>query len=290
LEDLSDSGRFQEDIQKVSVSLRAMIVRIVEDRTKMGELVAELQKINQDLEAAQEGLVRSEKMAATGRLAAGLAHEIGNPLQVLMGYVELLQRGPNPDSYGEIIGRMDQELKRIHEILRKLIEFARPTSDIVQKCDINELVKDCGALLRGRKGFRDIEFVLALAPDLEPVHTQPEKLRQVLINLLFNAADAIPPSGGKIILRTQQHENNLEIEVEDNGSGVPAEDLEKVFDPFFTTKEPGKGTGLGLTVCLGLVESLGGTITIRSNKGEGTVALVSLPVQPGRLGERYMRG
>ncbi|GEM_PF-585581 len=278
LQNLSDSGRFKEDIQQISASLRAMIIRIVEDRSKMEQMVEQLQRTNQDLAAAQEGLVRSEKMAATGRLAAGLAHEIGNPLQILMGYVELLQRAPEYESAQEIVGRMDQELKRIHEILGKLIEFARPTGDAVQTCDINAFVRDCGALLKGRRGFRDIEVVEILDGRLEQVQTQPEKLRQVLINLLFNAADAMPESGGKIFLRTRRLASNLiEIEVEDNGSGVPSQDLHKVFDPFFTTKEPGRGTGLGLTVCLSLVESLGGTIDIRSEEGKGTVVTVRLP-------------
>jgi signal transduction histidine kinase len=279
MQELSDSGHFREDIQKISASLRGMITRIVEDRSEMERLVEQLQKTNQELAAAQEGLVRSEKMAATGRLAAGLAHEIGNPLQILMGYVELLQRGPTTDSSPEIMERMNQELKRIHEILGKLIEFARPTGDTVQTCDINALVRDCGSLLKGRKGFRDIEVVQVLDPGLEPVETQPEKVRQVLINLLFNAADAMPESGGKIVLRTRGLANNLEIEVEDNGSGVPSEVLSKVFDPFFTTKEPGRGTGLGLAVCLSLVESLGGTIDIRSEEGKGTAVLVRLPLQ-----------
>jgi len=279
MQELSDSGHFREDIQKISASLRGMITRIVEDRSEMERLVEQLQKTNQELAAAQEGLVRSEKMAATGRLAAGLAHEIGNPLQILMGYVELLQRGPTTDSSPEIMERMNQELKRIHEILGKLIEFARPTGDTVQTCDINALVRDCDSLLKGRKGFRDIEVVQVLDPGLEPVETQPEKVRQVLINLLFNAADAMPESGGKIVLRTRGLANNLEIEVEDNGSGVPSEVLSKVFDPFFTTKEPGRGTGLGLAVCLSLVESLGGTIDIRSEEGKGTAVLVRLPLQ-----------
>jgi two-component system NtrC family sensor kinase len=108
------------------------------------------------------------------------------------------------------------------------------------------------------------------------VETEPEKIRQIMINLLFNAADAIPESGGRIAIQTRKLEEALEIEIRDTGSGILELDLEKVFDPFFTTKEPGKGTGLGLAVCLGLVESLGGEIKVESVPGEGTAVRVTL--------------
>ena len=111
------------------------------------------------------------------------------------------------------------------------------------------------------------------------METEPEKIRQVIVNLIFNAADAIPESGGKITLRTRKDENAAEIEVEDTGSGISQENLAKIFDPFFTTKEPGKGTGLGLAVCLGLVESMGGTINVESEEGKGTVVVVRIPRQ-----------
>jgi signal transduction histidine kinase len=274
---LPDSPRFKGDIQKISASLRGMLARIVEDRQKMEDLVTQLRTINRDLETAQQGLVRSEKMASVGRLAAGLAHELGNPLQIVMGYVELMQRRSESEAQVEIISRMDRELKRIHDILQKLLEFARPVREQVETCDINTLVTECGFLLKGRKGFRTIEFEEDLDPSLAAVSTEPEKLRQILVNLIFNAADALFESGGKITLRTRKSENGLEITVEDSGSGIAPEDLEKVFDPFFTTKEPGKGTGLGLTVCLGLVESLNGSIDIDSSPGKGTRVRVRIP-------------
>jgi signal transduction histidine kinase len=265
------------DIQKIASILKAMIVKIVDDREKMRELIEQLRRINQDLETAQEGLVRSEKLAGVGRLAAGVAHEIGNPLQIVMGYVELLNRRPDSDSRREILSRMDQEFKRIHDILQRLLEFARPIPEKMVSCDINTLVRDCASLIKGRKGFGNIEFEFQLAPDLPMMETEPEKIRQVLVNLIFNAADSIPESGGKIILRTRKVENAAEIEVEDTGSGIFQENLAKVFDPFFTTKEPGKGTGLGLAVCLGLVESMNGSINIESQEGKGTAVVVRIP-------------
>jgi two-component system NtrC family sensor kinase len=126
-----------------------------------------------------------------------------------------------------------------------------------------------------------VEFEFQLAADLPLMKTEPEKIRQVIVNLIFNAADAIPESGGKITLRTRKDEDAAQIEVEDTGSGISQVDLPKVFDPFFTTKEPGKGTGLGLAVCLGLIESMSGTINVESEEGKGTVVMVRIPRREG---------
>ncbi len=280
---LPDSMRLRGDIQKISSSLKSVMIKIVDDRDKMEALIAQLRKTNRDLETAQQGLVRSEKMAGVGRLAAGLAHEVGNPLQIVMGYAEILRRGPSAETRAEVLGRMDQELKRIHEILQRLLEFARPARSNPVVCDLNELMRSSGGLIEGRKGFRNIEIVYMPDDGLAPFETEPEKIRQIVVNLIFNAVDAIPESGGTVTLRTRRLPQAVEIEVEDTGHGIPEEDLEKVFDPFFTTKEPGKGTGLGLAVCLGLAESLGGSIDIRSKQNAGTVVKVTLPLPGGEV-------
>jgi signal transduction histidine kinase len=267
------------DIQKISSRLRGIIVKILDDREKREHLIQQLSETNRDLEVAQEVLIRSEKLAGVGRLAAGLAHEVGNPLQVAMGYVELLRRGGKEDATADILERMDQELKRIHDIIQRLLEFARPLPKTVTTCDINDVIRDASSLIAGRKGFRNVSFEYALDPELASVETEPEKIRQILVNLIFNALDALPESGGTITLRTRKTEEGIEIKVEDTGCGIPEQDMQKVFDPFFTTKEPGKGTGLGLAVCLGLVESLGGAIDVRSYENQGTVASIKLPLK-----------
>ena len=275
----SEPMKLKGDIQQISAGLRGMLLKTLEDREKMKELIERLQAINRDLEAAQQGLIRSEKLAGVGRLAAGLAHEVGNPLQIVMGYAELLNRQSDEGSLREILPRMDQELRRIHDILQRLLEFARPIRKDVVRCDLNELLTDCISSISVRKGFRNIEFEHHLDPQIEPAETEPDKIRQILINLIFNAADALSDSPGKITLRTRRVEGRVEIEVEDNGMGIPEENLGRVFDPFFTTKEPGKGTGLGLAVCSGLVESLGGSIQIRSAEKQGTVVTIGLPLR-----------
>jgi two-component system NtrC family sensor kinase len=274
---ISDTLNLKGDIQQIALSIRGMLGKIVSDREKMAALIEQLQTANRELEAAQQSLIRSEKLAGIGRLAAGVAHEVGNPLQIIMGYVELLQRKAEGSNV-EILVRMDQELRRIHEILRRLLEYARPERKSITSVDINALVSDCSDLLKGRKGFRNCDFELSLDPSFPVVKTEPEKLRQIIVNLLFNAADAMPESGGRITLQTRRLDENVEISVKDTGCGIPDEHLEKVFDPFFTTKEPGKGTGLGLAVCLGLVESMGGEINLKSEPDEGTTITVRFPV------------
>jgi two-component system, NtrC family, sensor kinase len=274
--DFAETVKLKGDIQHISATLRGLISKSVEDREKMEALIERLRATNRDLEAAQQGLIRSEKLAGVGRLATGLAHEVGNPIQILMGYVEILQRAPDTAAHSEILCRMDQEIKRIHAILQNLLDFARPIKKHIAACDLNAVVKDCAELIKGRKGFRNFRIEYVLNPDLPPIKSEPEKIRQIVINLLFNAADAIPEAGGKIVIRTDKQDETVEIEIRDTGIGIPQENLEKVFDPFFTTKEPGKGTGLGLAVCLGLVESLGGKINIESSPGEGTSIKVTL--------------
>ncbi len=173
---------------------------------------------------------------------------------------------------------MNQELNRIHDILQQLVAFARPIQRNVVECDINALLVDCATFVKYRRGFRTVEFEYELDPNVPVVKTEPEKVRQALMNLFINSADAMPVDGGKIVLRTRTNEDRVEIEVEDNGCGIAEENLEKVFDPFFTTKEPGKGTGLGLAVCLGLVESLGGTMNLSSRPDCGTTVVLTVPV------------
>jgi len=282
---LTDTLNLGGDIQTISASLRGMLFKIGEDREEMAALIDKLSAVNRDLEAAQQGLIRSEKLAGVGRLAAGLAHEIGNPLQIVMGYTELLARKFDPDSRAEVLSRMDAELRRIHDILSRLLEFASPAPQNIVECDLNELVTDCAALVKGRKGFRNVAFQYSLATDLPLTETEPEKVRQILVNLIFNAADALPASGGAIILRTSRSEESVTIEVQDTGMGIPNENMGKIFDPFFTTKEPGKGTGLGLAVCMGLVESLGGAIQVSSAENEGTLVTVTLPLNRRTRGE-----
>ncbi len=275
---LTEALAWRSDMQMIAASLKGMMLKVVDDREKMQSMIEELQKTNRNLEAAHQGLIRSERLAAVGRLAAGLTHEIGNPLQIMLGYAELLETEGDPEKRTEIIAKLEQELHRVQDILQELLDFASPRRDYPRKCHINALVNECASLVEGRKGFKKIVFAYDLQQDLPIMETEPEKIRQVLVNLLFNAADAVGDREGTVVFRTRLDDDCIQVTVEDNGSGIEPQDIEKVFDPFFTTKQPGKGTGLGLAVCLGLVESLGGTIAISSEYGKGTTVTFGLPL------------
>lgn len=267
------------DIQTISLSLMAMIKRIQRDKEDMARLLEQLKETNQELAAAQEGLVRSEKLASAGRLAAGVAHEVGNPLQIAMGYVELLRDETDPEQRSEILERAEAELTRIDAILQRLLDFAKPVSENIMETDLNALVRECGQLIEGRKGFRRIKVRLDLDESIPRVRTEPEKIRQILVNLIFNAVDAIGDNPGLILLSTNAFDQRVEIGVQDSGTGVAPELKSRIYDPFFTTKPPGHGTGLGLAVCLGLAESIDGTLEIDSDGANGTAAILSLPLK-----------
>jgi signal transduction histidine kinase len=257
----------------------AMIKRIQRDKEDMARLLEQLKETNQELAAAQEGLVRSEKLASAGRLAAGVAHEVGNPLQIAMGYVELLRDETDPEQRSEILERAEAELTRIDAILQRLLDFAKPVSENIMETDLNALVRECGQLIEGRKGFRRIKVRLDLDESIPRVRTEPEKIRQILVNLIFNAVDAIGDNPGLILLSTNAFDQRVEIGVQDSGTGVAPELKSRIYDPFFTTKPPGHGTGLGLAVCLGLAESIDGTLEIDSDGANGTAAILSLPLK-----------
>ncbi|MEW6350754.1 MAG: ATP-binding protein [Thermodesulfobacteriota bacterium] len=276
---LAEALGWRSDIQVIAASLKGMMLKVLDDREKLHSMIEELQKTNKNLEAAQEGLIRSERLAGVGRLAAGLTHEIGNPLQIMLGYAELLEAEPDPQKRTEIITKLEQELHRIQDILQELLNFASPRRDYPQRCHINALIHECASLVQGRKGFKKIRFEHDLQQDLPTMETEPEKIRQVLVNLLFNAADALGDKEGTVVFRTRRDGDRIQVTLEDNGSGIEPEHIEKVFDPFFTTKQPGKGTGLGLAVCVGLIESLGGTIEIASEPGKGTSVTFRLPLR-----------
>ncbi|MBW2308466.1 MAG: hypothetical protein JRG73_16190 [Deltaproteobacteria bacterium] len=269
------------EIVRLSASFQAMVGKIMEDRDLLQARLEELQRLNRELRNAQETLVRTEKLASVGRLAAGLAHEIGNPLGIMLGYVDLLKSGaPESEEASDYLQRMEEELSRINQIIRSLLDFSRPSSEEAAEMDVNQLIREIIALVAGQRAFKAIEIRTDLASDLPLAFMEAEKLRQVLINLLLNSADAMP-NGGSITIRSARENDSAIIEVQDTGTGIPPEHMDKIFDPFFTTKEAGKGTGLGLSVCMGLVESMGGTLTLHSEKNHGTRAVIVLSLSWG---------
>jgi signal transduction histidine kinase len=221
-----------------------------------------------------------------GRLAAGLAHEIGNPLAAILGFQELLlQGGLDEAEQRDFITRMKRETERIHRILRDLLDFARPAAGGAAGApepagSVGDALGDVLALMQPQRVFRDVEVSTAIAPDLPRVILSHPRLVQLLLNLLLNAADASPRAGGRVVVRAARRgEDRVGIEVEDNGGGIAPEVRDSLFEPFVSTKGVGEGTGLGLAVCRGLVEAVGGTISAEGGAGGGARFVVDLPAE-----------
>lgn len=273
-----DSG---SELQRLSASLNKMLARIETDQKTLRQTVAELESANHLLHERQAEMIRTERLAAAGRLAAGLAHEIGNPLAVIQGYLGLLAKTCNDEENSEFIRRADQELQRVNRLIRQLLDCARASKGRPERLSLHGLLMSAAEMVRVQKAFKEIAVTVRAAEGEDMVHADPDQLRQVLLNCLLNSADAISSAGrtdGRITLGTDMPEPGLlRLCIEDNGSGIAAEELASVFDPFYTTKEPGQGTGLGLSVSRSIVEAAGGVMNIASRAGQGTAVFIYLP-------------
>ena len=229
-------------------------------------------------QATRQQVGRSEQLASVGRLAAGVAHEINNPLTGVLAFADLLREKENMDAQDrEDLELIIRETKRARDIVKGLLDFARETPQVKTQVDINSLVRQTTLLLGKRDALQDIQLVEALTEPLPQVLGDKNQLEQVLINLSLNACEAMP-NGGTLMLATACAGGRIVIEVTDTGCGIKREHLDKVLEPFFTTKPVGKGTGLGLSVSYGIVQQHGGTLEVESQEGKGTTFKVTLPV------------
>jgi two-component system NtrC family sensor kinase len=241
----------------------------------MAHAVEERQELLKQATRQQVG--RSEQLASVGRLAAGVAHEINNPLTGVLAFADLLREKENMDAQDrEDLGLIIRETKRAREIVKGLLDFARETPQVKTQVNINELVRQTTLLLGKRDALQDIQLVEALTEPLPHVLGDKNQLQQVLINLALNACEAMP-NGGTLMLATSSADGRIVIEVADTGCGIKREHLDKVFEPFFTTKPVGKGTGLGLSVSYGIVEQHGGTLEVDSQERKGATFKITLP-------------
>jgi two-component system NtrC family sensor kinase len=228
-------------------------------------------------------LVSSEKMASLGKLAAGIAHEINNPLGGILIYSSLMMEDlPGEDSKRQDLARIVQETSRCKEIVKSLLEFARQTEPKTEPTDINKAITDGLFFLENQALFHNIRIIKNLDPLLPFVRGNAGQLKQVFMNIIVNAAEAMHGSGTLTITTSHASDRkSVLVEFTDTGEGIPEENLTRIFDPFFTTKDVGKGTGLGLATSYGIVEEHGGKIGVKSKVGKGTTFTIELPVHPG---------
>ena len=228
-----------------------------------------------------------EKMATVGRMAAGIAHEINNPLQMITnqaGWIgELLpEEDPalvkNLDEYQKAVEQIKHHVRRAGTITHRLLGFSRKISAEKQSVQLNELLEEALSFVEREAGYNNIAIVRNFREDLPTTMTDGPQLQQVFLNLINNAIDAVGQGGRLEIATAVDDKGRLVVEIADNGPGIRPENIKQIFDPFFTTKEPGKGTGLGLYISYDIVQKLGGTIQVTNRQSGGAVFTISLPV------------
>ena len=235
---------------------------------------------------AMHAVGRADKLAAVGRLAAGVVHEINNPLATISACAEALEQRVEEgifepsdaiEDLNEYLGLIKSEAFRCKSITTGLLDFSRLRTGERHRLDVGEILHSSSNLVSHQKRGADVNFVVEIADDLPVINADGGQLQQAVIALATNAIDAMP-DGGTLTFRAFTAHRRISIEVEDTGVGIPTEDLPKVFEPFFTTKEVGKGTGLGLAVCYGIITDHGGRLSVRSAVGKGTTFTIVLPI------------
>lgn len=300
------------EIVTVAKALNRLTDQLLQNQERLAENVRSLDETNQRLTEAQHDLVQAEKMASLGHLAAGVAHEIGNPLGALIGYVFLLRKRGGD---AEILDGLDREARRIDRIVRELLEYARPGSVHREEVDINQSIERVVGLLRSQGWLGSVDIELRPAASGPLVLGEQHRIDQVFVNLLRNAESAMggkgkvtietrvelyhpdrpvpvrraddPPgvnyshlrrsNGSAGVARELADREVVRIIVSDTGPGIPDELLSSIFDPFFTTKGPGEGTGLGLAIVAGTINDMGGRIEVSSSRGGGATFNLWIP-------------
>jgi two-component system NtrC family sensor kinase len=252
----------------------------------------ELEKYSEDLEKAQASLIHSERLASLGQLSAGVAHELNNPLQIMKSEYSLIKdiladlerdiKFPDPkdlDFVKDSVEQIGLQIDRCKKIIDGLLKFARKPETSIRNVDLPPFIREVVSMVENRAQLENIRTTFAFDPDLPQFKTDPTQLQQVFFNLLNNAIDALKGRpNGEIRIGVSREDESIIVSVADNGCGIAPENLEKIFLPFFTTKPVGQGTGLGLSTSYGIIENLGGKITVSSKLNEGTVFTVRLPL------------
>ena len=269
------------EVAELGASVRTMTATLVREERALRAKVEELTSTTQRLGETREQLAGSERLASVGRLAAGVAHEIGNPIAAIMGMHDLLEDA-DEEIRTDFLRRMRKETERIHVVVRDLLDYARPEEGPVSvrpaSASVSEIVDDALALVRPQKDFKSVTMLVEVEGTLS-VAVSPQRLTQVLLNLLLNAGAALADRReGTIVIRATRDAGNARIEIEDDGPGVASEVAAKIFDPFVTTKDVGSGTGLGLAVCRGIVEGASGSLSLDESYTEGARFVVTLPL------------
>jgi two-component system NtrC family sensor kinase len=251
-----------------------------------GKMVRRIATSDREKEIMNRQVIETGKLASVGELAAGIAHEINNPVAIMVEEAGWLQdlmedRAYKTDSelkeFARALEQIRTQGKRCKEITHKLLSFARKTDSRIEDFEIGHLIEEVVSLSAQRAKYSNVEIVSHLAPRLPAISASQSELQQVFLNLINNALDAMDKTGGTLTISARQEDGQILISVSDNGPGIPKAILARIFDPFFTTKPVGSGTGLGLSICYGIIHKMGGTISVRSAVDAGTTFEIHIP-------------
>ena len=264
----------QDEIRALADEFEKMRLKL---RESYVDLENKIEERTQALRDAQFQISHQEKMASLGLLAAGVAHEIGNPLTSISSMAQIIKRKVKDQNFIEYLNTILKNIERIRKIVRELVDFARPSSYEAADTNINEIIRNAVGIVKYDRRAKSINIELELENDLPSIFLVADQLLQVFINILINAVDALVEDRNRIIIRSQKRGNNIIIQFEDEGIGIEPENISKIFEPFYTTKKVGKGTGLGLSVTYGIIKNLNGSIDVQSDPGKGTIFTITLP-------------
>jgi two-component system NtrC family sensor kinase len=249
-------------------------------------MVNRIAQADMEKQMMNQQIVETGKLASVGELAAGIAHEINNPVAIMVeeaGWMEDLleeedfRKSSNFDEFKRALAQIKTQGKRCKAITHKLLSFARKTDTTLEEVQVGQVIEELVVLSAQRAKYSNVKITTDIQNNLPSLHISQSELEQVLLNLINNALDAMEKEGGNLALRARVEENFIVLEVSDDGPGIPQANLARIFDPFFTTKPVGKGTGLGLSICYGIIKKMGGEITARSCVGKGTTFRISIP-------------
>ncbi len=258
------------DLRKSNDEIGLLAESFNEMSRKMASDIEQLRQLN-------EQLIRTEKLAAMGTLSAGVAHEVNNPLASISSLIQMMKAKQNvDDDTREKLKLISTQITRITQVTKDMMDFARVRPAAKSLVDVNEIINSSLRLASFDKSFQKLNLNKDLTGNLPPVFADTDQLQQVFLNLFLNARDAML-DGGEIFVKTSLIGDYLKIEIKDSGFGIKKEDLKKIFDPFYTTKQTGKGTGLGLAVCYGIVTAHGGKIEVSTDNGKGALFTIYLP-------------
>ena len=267
----------------VTILLIILVIIIIANR-----IIKQITFLVKEREELSEKMVETSKLVIVGELAAGVAHEINNPVAIMVeepGWIndllaeEELKGSKNLEEFKRSLRQIETQGKRCKEITHKLLSFARKTDSQTADTSINSLILESVKLTQNRALFGKVAITTHFADGLPLVRISPSEFQQILINFIHNALDAMEDKGGSLTIGSRRDRDDIVVEIKDTGIGIPEANLSRLFNPFFTTKPVGKGTGLGLSICYGLIKKMGGDIEVKSEVGAGTTFTIRIPIQ-----------